>query len=159
MLKSCWSSVASRSTTSPSTGGCSGSLRCWPTRPGSAATPGDRWYCDETHVKINGVWRDHSQLKHRLRAMRGLCTDPTAQVIITGHAFVQNLRRGHYELSAYAGCPSTTRVRSGTGGSSPATSPTVSDNTCSVALISPSGSTTGPQPYPTGYSHALTAST
>jgi hypothetical protein len=30
--------------------------------------------------------------------MRGLCTDRTAQVIVAGHAFVQNLRRGHYEL-------------------------------------------------------------
>jgi hypothetical protein len=30
--------------------------------------------------------------------MRGLRSDQTAQVIIAGHAFVQNLRRGHYEL-------------------------------------------------------------
>ena len=137
--------------------------------------PGDRWYVDETYVKVNGVWRyvyravdqygqvvdvlvaarrdanaarrffqralktlkvkpgqvvtdaaatypgvldeliprawhhvepyannpieaDHSQLKHRLRAMRGLRTDRTAQTIIAGHAFMQNLRRGHYEL-------------------------------------------------------------
>jgi transposase, IS6 family len=30
--------------------------------------------------------------------MRGLCTDRTAQVVIAGHAFIQNLRRGHYEL-------------------------------------------------------------
>jgi transposase-like protein len=137
--------------------------------------PGERWFCDETYVNVNGVWRyvyraidqhgqvidvlvsvrrnadvarqffrralgmlkvtpsevvtdaaavypavldellpsawhhveqyannpieaDHSQLKHRLRSMRGLCTDPTAQVIVAGHAFVQNLRRGHYEL-------------------------------------------------------------
>jgi transposase, IS6 family len=137
--------------------------------------PGDRWYVDETYVKVNGVWRylyraidqygqvidvlvsarrdaeaarrffrraratlkvtpaevvtdaaavypgvldelipsawhhveqyannpieaDHSQLKHRLRPMRGLRTDNTAQVIIAGQAFMQNLRRGHYEL-------------------------------------------------------------
>jgi transposase-like protein len=122
-------------------------------------SPGDRWYVDETYVKVNGVWRyvyravdqygqvidvlvsarrdgdaarrflrralsalkvtpsevvtdaapvypgvldelvprawhhverhannrieaDHSQLKHRLRPMRGLRTDKTAQVII-----------------------------------------------------------------------------
>ncbi|GAA2216682.1 hypothetical protein ACFY2R_28115 [Micromonospora olivasterospora] len=32
--------------------------------------------------------------------MRGLRTDRTAQTIIAGHAFVQNLRRGHYELAA-----------------------------------------------------------
>jgi transposase, IS6 family len=30
--------------------------------------------------------------------MRGLRTDRTAQVIISGLAFLQNLRRGHYEL-------------------------------------------------------------
>ncbi|RGC65246.1 hypothetical protein C5N14_29780 [Micromonospora sp. MW-13] len=30
--------------------------------------------------------------------MHGLRTDPTAQVIIAGHAFMQNLRRGHYEI-------------------------------------------------------------
>lgn len=138
--------------------------------------PGDRWFVDETYVKVNGVWRyvyravdqhgqvidvlltarrdakaarrffsralgtlkctpievvtdaasvypavleelvpaawhhveqyannpieaDHGRLKHRLRPMRGLRTDRTAQVVITGHAFVQNLRRGHYELA------------------------------------------------------------
>ena len=31
--------------------------------------------------------------------MRGLQTDRTAQAAITGHAFVQNLRRGHYEIA------------------------------------------------------------
>jgi transposase-like protein len=139
-------------------------------------SPGDRWFVDETYVKVNGVWRyvyraidqdgqvidvlvsprrdadsarrffqraltmlkatpsevvtdaaaiypavldelvpsawhhveryannpieaDHSQLKHRLRPMRGLQTDRTAQVINAGHAFMQNLRRGHYELA------------------------------------------------------------
>ncbi|SDT80619.1 IS6 family transposase [Actinoplanes derwentensis] len=140
-------------------------------------SPGDRWFVDETYVKVNGVWRyvyraidqhgqvidvlvsarrdgaaarrfftralatlktvpvevvtdaaavypavladlipaawhhveqyannpveaDHSRLKHRLRSMRGLRTDRTAQTIIAGHAFVQNLHRGHYELAA-----------------------------------------------------------
>jgi IS6 family transposase len=89
--------------------------------------PGDRWFVDETCVKVNGVWRyvyravdqdgqvidvllsarrdaatvrrfftratrtkDHGQLKRRLRPMRGLQTDRSAQVVITGHAFVQN---------------------------------------------------------------------
>ena len=31
--------------------------------------------------------------------MRGLKTHRTASVVIRGHAFVQNLRRGHYELA------------------------------------------------------------
>jgi IS6 family transposase len=47
----------------------------------------------------NRVEADHSRLKHRLRPMPGLRTDRTATVIITGLAFIQNLRRGHYELA------------------------------------------------------------
>jgi len=31
--------------------------------------------------------------------MRGLRTDQTAAVVIAGQAFLQNLRRGHYELA------------------------------------------------------------
>ncbi len=41
---------------------------------------------------------DHGRLKARLRPMRGLKQDRSAEVIIAGHALVQNLRRGHYEL-------------------------------------------------------------
>ncbi len=40
--------------------------------------------------------------------MRGLKQDRTAKVVITGHAFVQNLRRGHYELAVEE--PMTRRV-------------------------------------------------
>ena len=47
----------------------------------------------------NRIEADHSRLKHRLRPMRGLRTDRTAAVIIAGLAFLQNLRRGHYELA------------------------------------------------------------
>jgi len=47
----------------------------------------------------NPIETDHGRLKHRLRAMRGLVTERTAQTIIAGHAFVQNLRSGHYELA------------------------------------------------------------
>ena len=50
----------------------------------------------------NRVECDHGRLKARLGPMRGLKTDRTASVIIRGHAFVQNLRRGHYELGADA---------------------------------------------------------
>ncbi|MFT7649506.1 MAG: IS6 family transposase [Candidatus Poriferisodalaceae bacterium] len=141
-------------------------------------TVGDRWFVDETYVKVSGVWRyvyravdqhahvidvyvskrrniaaaqkfftdalsnhgrpaevttdlaapllrvidelmpeaihdteqyannrsenDHGRLKARLRPMRGLQTDRTASIVIRGHAFVQNLRRGHYELGVEA---------------------------------------------------------
>ena len=47
----------------------------------------------------NRVECDHGRLKARLRPMRGLKQDRSARVIIAGHAFVQNLRRGHYELA------------------------------------------------------------
>jgi transposase-like protein len=47
----------------------------------------------------NPIEADHGRLKHRLRPMRGLRTDRTVQVVIAGLAFVQNLRRGHYELA------------------------------------------------------------
>jgi transposase-like protein len=55
------------------------------------------WHHVERHAN-NPIEADHSRLKHRLRAMRGLRTDQTAQVVTTGHAFVQNLRRGHCKL-------------------------------------------------------------
>ena len=47
----------------------------------------------------NRVERDHGRLKARLRPMRGLKTQWSASVVIRGHAFVQNLRRDHYELA------------------------------------------------------------
>jgi transposase-like protein len=50
----------------------------------------------------NGVEADHGWLKARLRPMRGLKQDRSARVLIAGHAFVQNVRRGHYELAAEA---------------------------------------------------------
>jgi len=56
------------------------------------------WHHVERYAN-NPIEADHSRLKHRLRSMRGLRTDKTAQVIIAGHAFVQNLRRGHYEIA------------------------------------------------------------
>jgi len=46
----------------------------------------------------NRIECDHGRLKARLRPMRGLKRDRTAAVVIAGHAIMQNLRRGHYEL-------------------------------------------------------------
>ncbi|MGI8661842.1 MAG: IS6 family transposase [Acidimicrobiales bacterium] len=67
---------------------------------------GDRWLVDEAYVKVAGRWRyvyraidQHGQIiKARLKPMRGLKRDQTASVIIRGHAFMQNIRRGHDEL-------------------------------------------------------------
>ena len=47
----------------------------------------------------NLVEADHGRLKARLRPMRGLKRLASAKTIAAGHAFVQNLRRGHYELT------------------------------------------------------------
>jgi IS6 family transposase len=46
----------------------------------------------------NLVETDHGRLKARLRPMRGLKRHRSARILATGHAFVQNLRRDHYEL-------------------------------------------------------------
>jgi IS6 family transposase len=57
---------------------------------------------DTSQYGNNRIECDHGRLKARLRPMRGLRTDRTATVVIRGHAFVQNLRRGHYELGVEA---------------------------------------------------------
>jgi transposase-like protein len=47
----------------------------------------------------NSVEADHGRLKARLRPMRGLKTIRSLRTVAAGHAFVQNLRRGHYEIT------------------------------------------------------------
>jgi transposase-like protein len=56
----------------------------------------------------NHIEADHGRLKARLRPMRGLKQDRSARTVIAGHALVQNLRRGHYELAVEE--PVTRRV-------------------------------------------------
>jgi transposase-like protein len=46
----------------------------------------------------NRVEGDYGTLRARLRPMRGLEQDRSARVVIVGHALIQNVRRGHYEL-------------------------------------------------------------
>jgi IS6 family transposase len=57
---------------------------------------------DTTQYANNRIECDHGRLKARLRPMRGQRTDRTASTVIRGHAFIQNLRRGHYELGVEA---------------------------------------------------------
>ena len=57
----------------------------------------------------NPVEVDHGRLKARLRPMRGLKRRRSAWTLAAGHAFVQNLRRGHYEIATEA--PSRRRLR------------------------------------------------
>jgi len=47
----------------------------------------------------NPIEADHGRLKARLRPMRGLKRHRSARILAAGHAFVQNLRRGHYEIA------------------------------------------------------------
>jgi transposase, IS6 family len=56
----------------------------------------------------NPIESDHSRLKSRLRPMRGLKRLRCARVISAGHAFIQNIRRSHYELGVEE--PTTLRV-------------------------------------------------
>ena len=56
------------------------------------------WHRTERYAN-NRLECDHGRLKARLRPMRGLKQDRSARVVIAGHTFVQNLRRGHYELA------------------------------------------------------------
>jgi transposase-like protein len=57
------------------------------------------WHQTDRYAN-NGVEADHGRLKARLRPMRGLKRDRSARAVIAGHAFVQNVRRGLYELAA-----------------------------------------------------------
>jgi transposase, IS6 family len=47
----------------------------------------------------NAIEADHGRLKARLRPMRGLKRLASAATVAAGHAFVQNLRRGHYAIT------------------------------------------------------------
>jgi transposase-like protein len=59
------------------------------------------WHRTDRYAN-NHIEADHGRLKARLRPMRGLKQDRSARVVIAGHALVQNVRRGHYELAVEA---------------------------------------------------------
>jgi transposase, IS6 family len=52
---------------------------------------------------------DHGRLKARFRPMRGVKRHRSARILAAGHAFVQNLRRSHYDIATDA--PSHHRLR------------------------------------------------
>ena len=62
---------------------------------------------DTEQYANNRIECDHGRLKVRRRPRRGIKTKRTASTLIRGHAFIQNLRRGHYDL----GTETTTRLR------------------------------------------------
>jgi transposase-like protein len=59
------------------------------------------WHRTDRYAN-NHIGADHGRLKARLRPMRGLKQDRSLRVVIAGHALVQNVRRGHYELAVEA---------------------------------------------------------
>ena len=62
----------------------------------------------DRHSKNTPDKNDH-RLKARLRPMRGLKLHRSARILAAGHAFMQNLRRGHYELATDV--PARHRIR------------------------------------------------
>jgi IS6 family transposase len=58
--------------------------------------PRARHVLDQHANKV--IEADHRRLKSRLQPMRGFKRIKSALTVAAGHAFVQNLRRGHYEL-------------------------------------------------------------
>jgi transposase-like protein len=58
------------------------------------------WHRTDQYAN-NQIENDHGQLKRRLRPMRGLKQERTTRVLVAGHALVQNIRRGHYELAVH----------------------------------------------------------
>ncbi len=58
---------------------------------------------DTEQYANNRVEADHGRLKTRLRPMRGLKTFRSARILANVHAFVQNLRRSHYDIAADVG--------------------------------------------------------
>jgi IS6 family transposase len=63
----------------------------------------DELVCSALHTleqyANNPIESDHGPLKARMRPMRGLKRHRSARIIAAGHAFVQNIRRGHYEIA------------------------------------------------------------
>jgi transposase-like protein len=59
------------------------------------------WHRTDRYAN-NHIEADHGRLKARLSPMRGLKQDRSAKIVIAGHALIQNLRRGHYEVAVEA---------------------------------------------------------
>jgi IS6 family transposase len=56
------------------------------------------WHHGEQYAN-NRIEADHAQLKRGLRPMRGIKTMTGLRILSAGHAFVQNLGRGYYEIA------------------------------------------------------------
>jgi transposase-like protein len=65
--------------------------------------------CTSWSSANNPIEADHGRLKSRLQPMRGLKRQRSAPILAAGHAFVQHLRRGHYDIASET--PSRHRLR------------------------------------------------
>ncbi len=65
---------------------------------GAAGAAAGSWHRTDRYAN-NRVEADHGRLTARPRPMGGRKQDRSARVMIAGHGFIQNLRRGHYELA------------------------------------------------------------
>jgi transposase-like protein len=63
----------------------------------------------ERHAN-NPIEADHGRLKARLRPMRELKRHRSARVLAAGHALVQYLRRGHYDIATEVPSPHRLRI-------------------------------------------------
>jgi transposase, IS6 family len=61
----------------------------------------EAWHVTDRYAN-NRVEADHGRLKARLRPMRGVKQERSLRILVVAHAFVQNLRRGYYELATEA---------------------------------------------------------
>jgi transposase, IS6 family len=80
----------------------------------------------------NPVEADHGRLEARLRPMRGLKRHRSARILAAGHAFVQNLRRGHYDIATEV--PATTGSAWHSTTSRSPSEPSRSSGSCSDAI-------------------------
>jgi hypothetical protein len=64
--------------------------------------PPGAWHCTQAYA-TNRMEADHGPLKRRLRPVRGLRRDKSVRIVIAGQAFIENIRRGHYELGVDGG--------------------------------------------------------
>ncbi len=70
-----------------------------PAHPGvlEELAPG-AWHRTDQYAN-NRIEADHGRLKARLEPIRGFKQDRSARIVIAGHAFIQNVQRGCYELA------------------------------------------------------------
>jgi IS6 family transposase len=71
-----------------------------PVVPAGARRTRSRGAACHRPVRDDAIEAHHGRLKARLRPMRGLKHLASARTITAGQSFVQNLRRGHYAITA-----------------------------------------------------------